>query len=187
MACDSNLGARPAQTGRILGKEDQTSSSGWTTVIMPRVRTISNSKHPILQVRLGATLYTRTSTPTTSSPTRPSTIPTGSARTGWCAGSSVSRPRAMPTSPGCSISSTTLPRGAWRTSSSPMSACPPTANQGPPTAFGQLLPQGCGDRNAGGGVLASLFLVQPNHISAAFHPDLLHLHRGGGLCTLPLW
>ena len=42
-----------------------------------------------------------------SSPTRLSTAPTGSARTTTCAGSSASRPRATPTSPGCCTSSTT--------------------------------------------------------------------------------
>lgn len=39
----------------------------------------------------------------------------------------VSRPRATPTSPGCSTSSTTSPRKAWPASSSPMAACPPVS------------------------------------------------------------
>ena len=76
--------------------------------------------------------------PTTSSPTRPSTTPTGSERTTMCAGSSASRRRGMPSSPGCSTSSTTSPHRAWPTSSSTMGACSPTspanATTAPPSA-----------------------------------------------------
>ena len=62
---------------------------------------------------------------TTSLPTRPSTTPTGFARTTTCGGSSASRPRATPTSPGCSTSSTISRHTAWPATSSPTAACPP--------------------------------------------------------------
>src|SRR6266496_3940241 len=70
------------------------------------------------------------SAPTSSSPIRPSTTPTGSAKTTTRAGSSAFPRAATPTSPGCSTSSITsrqvdpeLPP-AWPASSSPMAACP---------------------------------------------------------------
>ena len=63
-----------------------------------------------------------TCVPTTCSPTRPSTTPTGTGGTTTCAGSSACRPRATPTSPGCSTSSTTWRPTAWPASCSPMAA-----------------------------------------------------------------
>ena len=51
-----------------------------------------------------------------------STTPSGSSRPTNCAGSSASCAMATPTSPGCSTSSTTLPRRAWPASCSPMAA-----------------------------------------------------------------
>ena len=65
---------------------------------------------------------------------RPSTTPTGFARTTTRAGSSASRRRTTPSSPRCSTSSTVLRRPhpdhseAWPASSPPMAACPRTSS-----------------------------------------------------------
>ena len=78
--------------------------------------TFHNDRHP-------------TSRPTSSSPIRPSTSPTGaaSACATTSAGSTARRPRATPTTPGCSTSSTTSRPRAWPASCSPTARCRPTS------------------------------------------------------------
>ena len=93
----------------------------------PRASAASTARSPTATA--STTTGTRTSRPTSSSPTRRSTSATGAA-TGCArtsAGHTASRPRATPTSPGCSTSSTTSRRAASPASCSPTARCPRTS------------------------------------------------------------
>ena len=86
-----------------------------------------SSRHPGPTDSIAAPLLCPLNAKILQNPPPPPSGSTGSAKTTTCAGSSASCPRATPTSPGCSTSSTTSRRKAWPASSSPMAACPPTS------------------------------------------------------------